>query len=248
MDEVKLLCSRIDDILESFKGDTVASIGFLNESEASVAASYVKNKGVYYNFQGGYEGALRVMLLISSDEYYLYDDSILPFEALHIRARKGTKLTHRDYLGSLMGLGIKRHCIGDIVTLDESSAVVFVLKKMSSYIINELKKVGREGISVSYFSGSLNSLCNKHEKINVIVTSMRIDNIVSAFAKVSRSESIGLINSDKVYINYSIPLKISNLVHFGDTISIRGYGKFKILEQITTIKRDRLVLSVLHYI
>ncbi|MGN0452734.1 MAG: YlmH/Sll1252 family protein [Ruminococcus sp.] len=248
MDEIKLLQSRIDDLVREASSGKYTYIGFLNEKEASVANSYVKNKGVHFAFNGGYEGASRVVLLVSDDEYSLYDHDLLPFSALIVKARDGAKLSHRDYLGSFMSLGIKRECVGDIVSLDSSTAVVFLLKEMSAFILSELSGVGGESVKVDYYKGSTEKFADKYEQLSVIVSSMRADSVVSACAKVSRSESTKLISSDSVFINYSVTTKVSQTVNFGDIISIRGFGKFKIVKQVTTTRRDRLVLSVLHYI
>ncbi|MDO5123747.1 MAG: YlmH/Sll1252 family protein [Eubacteriales bacterium] len=248
MDETRLLQSRLDDLIDASREESYAYLGFLNEKEASFASGYLKNLHLCFNLYGGYENATRVFVCVCSDDYTAFDVTLYPIKALMIESSGFKKLSHRDYLGSLMGLGIKRECIGDILSVDEHRAVAFVRDEICYYVISQLEAVGREKVKVYEYSGSTDKLCTKHEELTFIVTSMRIDNIVSSLCKVSRSEAVSLIESDKVFVNYSIPSKVSCCVSFGDTVSIRGYGKFKLVMQTNTTKRDRLVIKVLHYI
>ncbi len=248
MDEIRLLYSRIDDAINGSSDENCSFLGFLNEVECSHSKAYLKNKNIPYNFYGGYENASRVFLGISPDGVSCYDVSEFPITCVHIKASGSPTLTHRDYLGSLMGLGIKREFVGDIVSLDNSSAVVFVRNEIGDYIINQLDKVGRYSVTVSEYRGITDKLITNTEEISIIITSLRVDNVVSACAGVARNLSTELIEHDKVFVNYSVPAKISQSIHFGDVISIRGYGKYKIIEQVKTTKKDRLVIKVLHYI
>lgn len=248
MDETRLLYSRLDDALDDSLSGECSFLGFLNEVECSRSNDYLKSKGVPFNFYGGYDTASRVFLAISRDGCSCYDVSAFPISCICIKASGNPTLTHRDYLGSLMGLGIKREFIGDIIPINNFSALVFVRNEIKSYIIDQLDKVGRFSVVISEYQGSTDNLSTNTEEIDVIVTSMRIDNVVGACANVSRALSTELIEHDKVFVNYSIPTKVSQLVHFGDTVSIRGYGKYKIIEQVKSTKKDRLVIKVLHYI
>lgn len=248
MDEIRLLYSRLDDIIEESEYSECSYLGFLNEIECSKSNDYLKNKHIPFNFYGGYATASRVFLAVSGDGCTCFDISVFPLSCIYIKASGNPNLTHRDYLGSLMGLGIKRECVGDIIRVDDFSAVVFIRDEIKDYIINQLDKVGRYSVTVTDYQGSTDKLVINTEELSVIVTSMRIDNVVSSCANISRALSTELIEQDKVFINYSAPSKVSQNVNFDDTISIRGYGKYKIIEQIKTTKKDRLVLKVLHYI
>ncbi len=215
--------------------------------EAATVNSYLKNRGYGYSFYGGFDSAKRVYLSVYCGESPEFLGSMYPFTAVKVNARGDAKLSHKDYLGALMGLGIKRECVGDIVTSD-NHAVIFLRDEIVDFVKSELTQVGREGVKVSEFTDSTESLCESYENLNVIVTSMRIDNVVSSCINSSRGKAVELISSDKVFLNYSVPSKVSATVNFGDTLSIRGFGKYKIVSQLATTKRDRIVISVLHYI
>ncbi len=243
MDEAKLLLSRLDDLVYSCKYGSCTCLGFLNERECSTAVSYFRNRGVDYTLYGGYKNATRVYICVT-----LNAEPEFPITALKITAKGSKVLTHRDYLGSLMGLGIKRECIGDIVKLTDKEAVVFVRNDIAEHIMRELDKVGRESVTVVVYTGDTDNLSSKTEELSLIVTSMRIDNFVSACINSSRAEADRLISSDMVFVNYLQVSKPAQTVSEDDVITIRGYGKYIVGALTGRTKRDRLVIKVLHYI
>lgn len=243
MDETQLLYSRLEDMICSSYYDGCSYMGFLNERECALCASYLKNRGVDFTIFGGYKNATRVFFAVGDDAA-----ADFPIKALHISSKGSKELTHRDYLGSLMGLGIKRECVGDIITLNEREAVVFVRDEISAHIIRDLDKVGRDSIVIIEYKGDTDSLGSVTEELSLIVTSMRADNFVAACINSSRSEAVQLIASDMVFINYTQVSKTSRTVSEGDVVSIRGYGKYIVGPLKSKTKRDRLVIKVLHYI
>ena len=243
MDETQLLYSRLEDMIYSSYYDGCAYIGFLNERECALCASYLRNRGVDFTIFGGYKNATRVYFAVGDNSA-----ADFPIRALHIFSKGSKELTHRDYLGSLMGLGIKRECVGDIITLNNKEAVVFVRDEIASHIVRDLDKVGRDSITITEYTGDTDILSNSTEELSVIVTSMRVDNFVSACINSSRSVAVQLISSDMVFINYTQINKISRTVSEGDVVSIRGYGKYIVGPLKSKTKRDRLVINVLHYI
>lgn len=241
MDETRLLLSRLDDLVyKSYCGE-FEGFGFLNEQEVSVAHNYLKNLHVEHSFYGGYPSATRMYL-------YLADD-IRPFDditALKVTVKGEASLTHRDFLGALMGLGISRECVGDIL-LKGNFAIVFIRREISAYVMQNLFSVGRTSVVTELFSDDLSGLSPEFSEEEVLLTSMRIDNFISSVCKCSRQKASEYISSDNVFVNYSCVDKPSKAINTGDTISIRGYGKFKIGEILRTTKSGRLVLSVLQY-
>ncbi len=244
MDDTQLLLSRLEDLIYSSDYSGCSYMGFLNERECSVSVSYLRNRGVTFTMYGGYKNATRVYICIADEDA----SPDFPISVLQIKSKGNKELTHRDFLGSLMGLGIKRECIGDIVTVNKNEAIIFVRDDVAQYIIRELDKVGRESVSVCEFTGDTDNLSNKTEAFSLIVTSMRADNFVSACINSSRNAAVDLISSDMVFLNYVQVNKPSQNITEGDVISIRGYGKFIVGEIAGRTKRDRLVIKVLHYI
>ncbi len=243
MDESQILFSRIDDLIYNSGHSVNKFYGFMNECQSADVSAYLKNKGFSYTLYGGYSNASRVYVAIDN-----VDEDSFPISALKIVSKGRKALSHRDYLGAIMGLGIKRECIGDIVLLSDNSSVVFVRIEIAQYIISELTKVGRDSVYISYFTDDTDSLCSNKEEMRVIVTSMRADNVVGACANCSRGMASQLISSDQVFLNYFHVSKPSVTISEGDILSIRGYGKFIIGEQTGSTKKDRMVISVLRYI
>lgn len=244
MDETKLLLSRLDDLVCQSYSDGLASMGFLNERECAVSVGYLKNLGVDFSVYGGYKNASRVFVCVSSDE----SQFMFPIKTLRVSSKGMRELSHRDYLGSLMGLGIKRECIGDIVTLNEKEAIVFVREEIAEHIIRDLDKVGREYVVVSNYKGDTDSLSSKTENLKLIVTSMRTDNFVSSCINSSRTEALKLLSADMVFVNYLQVNKPAQTIKEGDVVSIRGYGKYIVGSLSGKTRSDRLVINVLHYI
>ncbi|MBQ9742688.1 MAG: hypothetical protein IJV88_03315 [Ruminococcus sp.] len=243
MDESQILFSRIDDLICNSGQSVNKFYGFLNECQSADVSAYLKNKGFSYTLYGGYSNASRVFVAIDDVDEYSF-----PISALRIVSKGKKVLSHRDYLGAIMGMGVKRECIGDIVLLSDKSSVVFVRNEIAEYLINELTKVGRDSVDISYFSDDTDALCSNTEELRIIVTSMRADNVVSACINCSRGVASQLISSDQVFLNYFHVSKPSVTVSEGDILSIRGYGKFIIGEQTGSTKKDRMVISVLRYI
>ena len=241
MDDYRLLLSRLDDLVYKYYCGEVEGFGFLNELQVSIAHNYLKNQNIEHTFFGGYPSATRMFLYLESELSVCSD--IVP---LKVTIKGDNKHSHRDFLGSLMGLGINRECVGDIL-LKDGYAVVFVKKELSEYIMQNLDSVGRSKVIVEVFGGDLTILSPELESTEVLVTSMRIDNFITSVSNCSRQKAAEYINSDYVFVNYSCIDKVSKNLNSGDTVSIRGVGKFKIGEILRKTKSGRLVLSVLQY-
>ena len=241
MDDYRLLISRVDDLVcKSYTEDYVC-LGFLNELEVSQVHNHLNKYKIEHSFFGGYPNSTRMYLYIG-DGYSDYNE----IKGIKITLKGKEQVSHRDYLGSLMGLGINRECVGDIVVADDG-AVVFVRSEVFSYILENLTLVGRQAVILSEYESDGESLGAVYESVEVLVTSLRIDNFISSVCKCSRQTANELISGDKVFVNYSCVSKSSKSLSGGDTVSIRGFGKYKVGEVLRKTKSDRLVLSVLQY-
>ncbi len=241
MDETRLLLSRLDDLIYKHYCGDYEGFGFLNELEVSIAHNYLNSQKVEHVFFGGYPSATRMFLYLS-DDLSRYNDIV----ALKIIVKGDTIPTHRDFLGSLMGLGIKRECVGDIL-INKNCAVVFVKQEICEYVLQNLLSVGKSRVETEIFSGNFSDYICELYKTEVLVTSLRIDNFIASVCKCSRQKADEYILRGLVFINYSCIDKTSRLLNANDTVSIRGFGKFKIGEVLRNTKSGRLVLSVLQY-
>ena len=144
--DAELLPARINDTEKLCEQTcTPKFLGFLTQAEAALARNILKNARVRTDFFGGYDGAERVMLGCFPD---WAEDFPYPISPLTVFFRKADVLSHRDILGSLMALGIKRETVGDIL-IEEGRAVVFVCGDVKEYILNQVEKIGRVGVNMT---------------------------------------------------------------------------------------------------
>jgi len=241
-----LFSSHIKDCANlSEKNNKVKFSGFLDlrmQKIARVTAEGINNNFMLY---GGFEDAERKMFGAFPD--YVFDKKEA-FPISFIEFSYSRPLTHRDFLGSIMSLGIKRELIGDIL-VGENKSYVIVQNSFADHIVDNLSKIGNVGIKAR--------ICNKNEvtffesnfeENTVIVSSLRLDCVIAALCNKSRSDASRFILSDKVMVNHESVLSVSKLVCDGDVISVRSIGKFKIGEVLSKTKKERLVLSYKKYI
>lgn len=156
--------------------------------------------------------------------------------------------THRDYLGSLMGLGIERDRIGDIVVCDEE-AFVFLHESVADYVLMHLKKIGSCGVKVT--TAPIDGFTMPEPKfshLNVVAASLRLDAVVGAALNISRAKAQALIEHEKVSINHRPATDLSGRVSEGDLLSVRGFGRF-VLDTVSGQTRSgRLHLTIKKYL
>lgn len=159
------------------------------------------------------------------------------------------KYTHRDYLGGLIKLGLKREKIGDIVVW-EKGADIIVQNEIATFLeqhLTTLTRFQKAKITLKSIS-NIHPLNLQKEEKEIIVSSMRLDNIVSELVKTSRTKAEEIIREQRVLLNYEIVEKDSKTVKIGDKLTIRGKGKFEISEQIGNTKKGRYILKIEKYI
>lgn len=213
-------CRHIRDIsLLSEKTFTPKFSSFLTEREQRLAEYTASSVGVECGFWGGYEGAVRKMFSSPSVEMDNY-----PFEAVTFFFRPKDKLTHRDFLGALMSLGIKRDQIGDIAVI-EGGAAVFATKNAAALISAEIEKIGRVGVKQE---PGLKIVIpqQEFEEIFAVIASERIDVLVAAACGISREKAVALIKSGKVVSDGIEVSSVSRNIDEGEVFSVKGYGKF----------------------
>lgn len=179
-----------------------------------------------YSLVGGYETAERRIALFGSEEIcgWTEDADIVCVRIAPVQDKFAEKLTHRDFLGSLMGLGIRREVLGDIVIV-ENRGYLFCLSSISDYIISQLETVRRTTVKCS-LSEPPKALCEPPPISSIVIASERLDAVISAVYKISRSQGQSLISSGKVYISGKLCESASAAINEGDIISVRGAGRF----------------------
>lgn len=193
---------------------------------------------------GGYEGSERAIIGFFPD-YLEPDFKLFPVSCLKITGAKG--LSHRDFLGSVLGLGISRDMIGDICTCDDG-CFIFVHESIEDYILYNLSKVANKNVKVSK-SDDVSSLPSRQfEEITGTVSSERLDCVVSLFTHKSRSDTSSLINSERVFVNH-VPITNASLkLNEGDVISVRKFGKATLLKICGETKKGRIRIILNKYV
>ena len=257
----KLLSARISDLIAEADRGYVTNTAFLDPAEVYYAEGYILQTGAKERcvFFGGYKDAERKCLFVLP-EYYadMADLGNNPEDFTEIRETvvpvsvKGSGykvLSHRDYLGALLNMGIERSAIGDICVTSEHECVVFALPSVAELILSLCERIGADKVKVAKLDLNPNfSYERKTKSISDTVASDRSDCVVAALAGESREKAKALISSGLVECNYSPCQKTDVRVSNGDVISIRGVGKFVICDITEETKKGRIRLSAKKFI
>lgn len=241
---------KILDIIERviFNHSTEVS-DFLNPYQRRLAYSILNRFiDIKYHEEGGYEEAERKVIVVYPD--YLQQDYIdFSISAIKVWGNfKFSDISHKDYLGSVLGLGIKRDKIGDIIVHDEY-AYIIVHKDLLTFINMNLENIGRESVKTKEVKISdIEKPQEEYKIIKTTVSSMRLDNIISSSYNMSRNNSSKIIKSGNVKVNWEPIDNISFDVEIGDLISIRKYGRVKIKDVLGESKKGRLKIMLKKYI
>lgn len=240
----KLLVARVDDIKQiSDKTNTPKFIGFLTPQELSVAIKQFKIGDKYRTF-GGYEDAERVMLGVLPD---WCDEPVFPIKAITFKYRECDILSHRDFLGALMALGITRESIGDIL-VEKGRAVVFVTDDVLKFVLTQISKIGNVGVDMTEdFLLPLPQIGQK-QSFSVTVASTRVDAVVAALCNMSRNAATQKICDDHVLVNSVCVNKATSNIKAGDKITIRQKGRFEITSCEGRSKSGRIILKYDKYV
>ena len=259
MNEKDILISHALDMKEKCADNSViTSTNFMSLEEISTVKATEKQFSQYADtfYYGGYEDAERRLAIFlpkflcvtDIDEYLRENEDDNPVCILRLKKDKFSTLSHRDYLGAIMGLGIKREMTGDIKVSDEG-ADVFCLKSIASFLSENLRKSGRGSVEGEILSvQQYNAGSEKTEIKFYSVASLRLDNIVSAAFNLSRSVASEAINKGIVYVNSSQCLKNDFMLKQGDKIVLRGKGKAVLHEIIGENKKGRVHINIKRYL
>ena len=231
-----------------FRRDVPTNTDFLNLNEQTIFQSISGMlPPVRFVLSGGFESSDRkVVCFLPSYEEEL---SLPPYDCVKIEPlnRKfAEELSHRDYLGAIMNLGIERSLLGDIVIKD-GTAYVFILKKMSRYLTENLTMIRRTSIVAEVIEDAGELLKPEFEEIQGTVSSIRLDSIVALCGRLSRTKASAYIESEKVFVNGQVITNVSRSLKDGEIISVRGIGKFKFEAAGGQTKKGRTVVTLLKY-
>ncbi|WP_036611328.1 YlmH/Sll1252 family protein [Oribacterium sp. P6A1] len=266
MDHDNLLEGRINDLSErAYSNDYLTYTHFLSEGDLAVFHSMLINSGISrhsnvyngsrYIIYGGHPDSDRNIICflpgyITEEDFLssepLTGDIIKCLHIVPLNQKFADTLSHRDFLGALMNMGIERDQIGDIL-VKESDAFVFVLSEIAGIIARELSKVRHTSVKCDIVSPSLCTIEPKFTEISGSVASERLDAIVSMVFHISRGKAQDLIRAESVFVNGRTVTSVSSGLNPNDKISVRGYGKFIFDGMGNVTKKGRIYANVKVY-
>lgn len=197
---------------------------FLTEEEQAIIDE-IPMFGENFCYFGGYDGAKRRMFGVFP-EWEEPDEDKFPIKIVNFIKKYPKDLTHRDYLGTILSLGIDRNKVGDILVY-EDGAYVFLSENIADTILFGIEKIANCGIKSKIVNiDEIEIPKQEFDDIKCIAASMRLDAVISGITKLSRNQAMLLIKGGKVSQNHREIEDGSKSVAEGDTISIRGYGRF----------------------
>ena len=226
-DEKLLLAKVLDQADLSLRRHIIAFSDFLSPAETAQAVELLKKvHDLSFLAYGGYNDCERKMLGFYPD-YMSAEDVYFPITAVKIKfnPKFSSPPSHRDYLGSVLGMGIERGKVGDIAVV-ENGAVCFIEDGIADYVVSGLERVGHTKVTVEKADITDDLVPQKKmvEK-NITVASMRADVIFGAVFNESRESIKQLINAEKASVNW-LPLKsVSAQLNEGDVLSLKGSGR-----------------------
>lgn len=258
MTENQILLSHARDLkMQCADNSMITNTPFLDLRQKSLLLSLEKEQREYVNtiYFGGYAEAERVIAVFipsffefeNVQHFFAENEQENPLSLIKIEKDRFSALSHRDYLGSLMGLGIKREMLGDLL-VNDSGCFVPCIKSVSAYITDNLTSVGRGSVKASIVPFS--EISAHEESFAVIhesVASLRLDNMISAAFSLSRSMSVQAIEKGIVYINSVQILKPDYRVSEGEKLVLRGKGKAVFTEITGESRKGRLHVSFKRY-
>lgn len=240
--EERLAIARVLDRVEAVLETSEPQVtDFLDPAQQEVAIAILKQvPGIRLQREGGYRGAERARLLISIDLYpkELLDPGVTALEITAVE--EGEDLTHRDYLGAITGLGLRREKIGDIILIDGGCQVI-VADEVKGFLLSNLTCVGRKPVRVSEVDlEALKVEPARVKEIETTVASLRLDSVAGEGFSMSRSKMAREIKGQKVKVNWRAVTDPAYLLKVNDVISIRGRGRVIVESVLGETKKGRI--------
>lgn len=212
------------------------STNFFNSFDIDKITRFLDNKNIEYGVYDKYPFLEKKIIYFGE-----YDNYITIF-----KAKKSDKIKHSNILGTLFSLGLTDDVIGDIIVMDDYFYKT-TLTRLSSFIKNNLTVINGERIELLE---DTDIVLNKDRflKMKLLVSSMRVDTIVSKITNTNRLKVNSMIKDNIILVNYNTVKSSSLILKNNDILSIRKYGKYIIKNIIGTTKKNNLVLEIEKYI
>lgn len=245
MDYPSLLLTHMKDLTLKAQRDGMAHSKFLTAREALAVGDAYKNRhDILLRLDGGFAEAERRVAVFTQPDWGAYaPEEVL--SGLRLVYRAQDTVGHRDILGAILGLGLSREVLGDIV-VEPGCAWAVCLTSIADYIARELNKAGRVGITSERITlAELPQGAVSLRERQATVASLRLDAVVAAAFQWSRTDACEAIRAGRVHLAHQECLDVAKTVRGGDIISVRGKGRVKLLEvnELSRKGRQRIALG-----
>ena len=227
--ELQQLKKRLAELAERSYGHGIYTFTpFLGLSEQQ-AFYEVQRQVSYagYGMEGGSPLCERRMIRFGSPKELGYEEPypILCLKIEPLTPKFAESLTHRDFLGAIMNLGIERDTVGDIF-VDDKAAILFCQESIAPYLVQNLEKVRHTNVKCSVVEAAQNLRAPVLEEVSLSVSSPRIDGVVSKLYNIARSRSQELFKAGKIFVNGRLVENSSYMLKREDAVTVRGCGRF----------------------
>lgn len=252
-DEERYLMRHIEDLADAaFSRGIARYSAFLSDREQDLARAALGRAGVRdgWRLDGGWPEAERRVLCLEPE--YSYGECPVRCVQLQCRALPGAALpAHKDYLGSLMGLELRREALGDIVLPPEEpgTAYLFALEPAAALICQELRSVGRTEVTAQQLAlDEVPEFAQAERRLQTAtVSSLRLDAVLAAMLRCSRGMAAELVAAGRVEINH-LPVSSAHApVYESDVFTVRGKGRFRLTALPGKSKKDRQIIEFFQY-
>lgn len=205
---------------------------------------------VPFTLFGGAEGCERVMVRFGDEDTLGYAPPPFPITCLCAilpDKKFAEPLSHRDFLGALLNLGVKRECLGDIF-LSDRGIYLFAEEKITPYLCENLTRVKHTAVTLSPALTPPACVCSKTEERTVVTSSLRADGVIAHALALSRAESEALFAARRVFVDGRLFEDGSRPLSEGNLVTVRGFGRFRFLSVRGQTRKGKLSLSVAFYV
>jgi RNA-binding protein YlmH len=219
---------------------------FYSENILIILEKYVTRLRVSIHKKGLNENCEKKIVCIAPNSFELLETKF-PVKYFEINGKnKFKKLEHKDFLGTIMSLGIKRELMGDLIVKD-SICYGIIKEELLELLKEKIELVGKIPVKIQEI-GELKIPDNEFKERVEILASLRLDVLVSEIIQKSRTEAIKYLEAGEVFLNYEVEKKNSKLISEGDTLTIRKKGKFIIEKILEETKKGKIKVSIKQYI
>lgn len=242
-DEEKLLAKRFDELnARSYNKGIWVYSDFLNTAQQALLQS-LKLGAV--SFCGGYDGAERRVACFGSEDFCGYEacPECVWLEIKPVAKKFADELSHRDFFGSVMALGLKREVLGDIIVYD-NCGYLYCMESVSEYIIENLTQVKHTTVACSVVCAPPVESVALPDAEDFVIASERLDAVVASVYNLSRSVCKELVEKGMVSVNSILTENPSRQLEPHDTVSVRGKGRFVYEGILRETKKGKLRAGV----